>query len=69
MATKANTTTRQQANQASVRLARVVVVPDEVTVRETPVVVRVGGFRVEVAGDFSSETLAGVLDVLEGLQH
>jgi hypothetical protein len=46
-----------------------VVVPDEVTVRETPVVVRVGGFRVEVSGDFSSETLAGVLDVLEGLQH
>ena len=69
MATKANTTTRQQANQASVRLARVGVVPDEVTVRETPVVVRVGGFRVEVSGDFSSETLAGVLDVLEGLQH
>jgi hypothetical protein len=65
MATKTNTTTRV-ANQAGVRLARVVVVPDEVTVRETPVVVRVGAFRVEVSGDFSSETLAGVL---EGLQH
>jgi len=66
MATK---TARQQASKAGVRLARVEVVPDEVTVSETPVVVRVGAFRVEVSGDFSSETLAVVLDVLEGLQH
>ncbi|MEW5743326.1 MAG: hypothetical protein AB1938_30735 [Myxococcota bacterium] len=50
------------------RLARVEVVPDESTANETPVVVRVGEFRVEVSGDFSSETLAAVLDVLEGLQ-
>jgi hypothetical protein len=69
MATKTNTTTRQQPNQAGVRLARVVVVRDEGTVSETPVVVCVGAFRVEVSGDFSSETLAVVLDVLEGLQH
>ena len=27
----------------------------------------VGEFRVEVSGDFSTETLAAVLDVLEGL--
>ena len=44
-------------------------VPDEPTVNETPVVVRVGEFRVEVSGDFSTETLAAVLDVLEGLQR
>jgi hypothetical protein len=31
------------------------------------VVVVVGKFRVEVSGDFSPETLAAVLDVLEGL--
>jgi hypothetical protein len=37
--------------------------------KETPVVVRVGEFRVEVAGDFSTETLAAVLDVLEGLRR
>lgn len=48
---------------------RVEVVPDEPAVRETPVVVRVGEFRVEVSGDFSTETLAAVLDVLEGLQR
>jgi hypothetical protein len=43
------------------------VVPDEPAVDETPVVVVVGKFRVEVSGDFSPETLAAVLDVLEGL--
>lgn len=58
-------TTKQQAGQ--VRWARVEVVPDESTVNETPVVVVVGKFRVEVSGDFSTETLAAVLDVLEGL--
>jgi hypothetical protein len=42
---------------------------DEATASERPVVVRSGAFRVEVSGNFSSETLAGVLDVLEGLQH
>ncbi len=64
----ATTATRQKAGRAGeVRLARVEVVPDEPVVSETPVVVRIGGFRVEVAGDFSSETLAAVLDVLEGL--
>jgi hypothetical protein len=52
-----------------VRWARVEVVPDEAPVSETPVVVRIGEFRVEVSGDFSSETLAAVLDVLEGLQE
>lgn len=61
------TTTRQQAGQ--VRWARVEVVPDEPTVDETPVVVVVGQFRVEVSGDFSTETLAAVLDVLEGLER
>lgn len=62
--------TRQLAKRAGeVRLARVEVVPDESTANETPVVVRVGEFRVEVSGDFSSETLAAVLDVLEGLQQ
>lgn len=64
----ATTAATKQARQSAVRLARVEVVRDEST-RETPVVVRVGAFRVEVSGDFSSETLAGVLDVLEGLQH
>lgn len=61
--------TRQRAGQAGeVRLARVAVVRDEpVAVSETPVVVRVGEYRVEVSGAFSSETLAAVLDVLEGL--
>lgn len=44
-------------------------VRDEPAVRETPVVVRAGEFRVEVSGDFSTETLAGVLDVLEGLKR
>jgi hypothetical protein len=55
-----------------VQWARVEVVPDEPTpaaVSETPVVVAVGQFRVEVSGDFSTETLAAVLDVLEGLQR
>lgn len=66
----ATRTTRQKAERAGeVRLARVEVVPDGTTVSETPVVVRVGEFRVEVSGDFSSETLAAVLDVLEGLQR
>lgn len=51
------------------RWARVEVVRDEPAVRETPVVVRVGEFRVEVSGDFSTETLAAVLDVLEGLKR
>jgi hypothetical protein len=50
-------------------LARVEVVRQEQVTTETPVVVRVGDFRVEVAGDFSPETLAAVLDVLEGLQR
>jgi hypothetical protein len=50
-------------------LARVELVRDERVANETPVVVRVGDFRVEVAGDFSTETLAAVLDVLEGLQR
>jgi len=59
------TSTRQQAGQ--VRWSRVEVVPDEPAVTETPVVGVVGKFRVEVSGDFSSETLAAVLDVLEGL--
>lgn len=61
--------TRQRAERAGVRLARVEVLPNEPRIRETPVVVRVGGFRVEVSGDFSTETLAAVLDVLEGLQR
>ena len=61
------TTTRKQAEQ--VRWARVEVVPDEPAVDETPVVVVVGQFRVEVSGDFSTETLAAVLDVLEGLER
>jgi hypothetical protein len=61
------TTTRKQAEQ--VRWARVEVVPDEPAVDEAPVVVVVGQFRVEVAGDFSTETLAAVLDVLEGLER
>jgi hypothetical protein len=50
-------------------LARVEVVPDAPAERETPVVVCVGEFRVEVSGDFSTETLAAVLDVLEGLKR
>lgn len=66
MATRA---TKQQVSRGSVRWARVEVVPDEAPVSETPVVVRIGEFRVEVSGDFSSETLAAVLDVLEGLQE
>jgi hypothetical protein len=39
------------------------VVPDEPAVDQTPVVVVVGKpkFRVEVSGDFSTETLAAVL--------
>jgi hypothetical protein len=61
--------TRQRAERAGVRLARVEVLPNEPPTRETPVVVRVGEFRVEVSGDFSTETLAAVLDVLEGLQR
>ena len=65
MSTTAGT---KQARQSAVQLARVEVVREEST-RETPVVVCVGAFRVEVSGDFSSETLAGVLDVLEGMQH
>jgi hypothetical protein len=65
------TTTRQRASRATseVRWAQVEVVPDEAPLNETPVVVRVGEFRVEVSGDFSSETLAAVVDVLEGLQR
>ena len=61
------TTMRQQAGQ--VRWARVEVVPDEPAVTETPVVVVVGKFRVEVSGEFSTETLAAVVDVLEGLER
>jgi hypothetical protein len=64
----ATTVAKKQARQSAVRLARVEVVREEST-RETPIVVCVGAFRVEVSGDFSSEALAGVLDVLEGLQH
>lgn len=65
------TETRQRAGAAAsqVRLARVEVVRHEPVAEETPVVVRVGEFRVEVAGDFSTETLAAVLDVLEGLRR
>ena len=65
------TATRQQAGRSAGkgRWARVEVVRDEPAVRETPVVVRVGEFRVEVSGDFSTETLAAVLDVLEGLKR
>ena len=65
------TETRQRAAAAAnqVRLARVEVVRQEQVAKETPVVVRVGEFRVEVAGDFSTETLAAVLDVLEGLRR
>jgi hypothetical protein len=63
------TTATKRARQSGVRLARVEVIRDETNASETPVVVRIGAFRVEVSGDFSSETLAGVLDVLEGLQH
>lgn len=65
------TATRQRAGRATeqVQWARVEVVPDESTESETPVVVLVGEFRVEVSGDFSTETLAAVLDVLEGLQR
>ena len=59
------TNAKQQAGQ--VRWSRVEVVPDELGASETPVVVIVGKFRVEVSGDFSTETLAAVLDVLEGL--
>ncbi len=65
----ATTATRQRAVPGGVQLARVEVVPDEPVMSETPVVVRVGEFRVEVSGDFSSETLAAVLDVLEGLKR
>ena len=66
----ATTATRQRAGRADeFRLARVEVVPDEPVQTETPVVVRVGEFRVEVSGDFSTETLAAVLDVLEGLKR
>jgi len=62
--------TRQRAGRGDeFRLARVEVVPDEPAQRETPGVVCVGEFRVEVSGDFSTETLAGVLDVLEGLKR
>jgi hypothetical protein len=64
------TATRQRGSATGeVRWARVEVVPDEPTVSATPVVVRVGEFRVEVSGDFSTETLAAVLDVLEGLKR
>ncbi len=65
------TATRQRAGRAAseVRWARVEVVRDELANSETPVVVRVGEFRVEVSADFSSETLVAVLDVLEGLQR
>ena len=61
------TTMRQQAGQ--VRWARVEVVPEAPAVTETPVVVVVGKFRVEVSGEFSTETLAAVVDVLEGLER
>lgn len=65
------TATRQQAGRSAgeLRWARVEVVRDEPAVRDTPVVVRVGEFRVEVSGEFSTETLAAVLDVLEGLKR
>lgn len=62
------TSTRPRAAD-QVKWARVEVVPDEPAIDETPVVMRVGEFRVEVSGNFSSETLAAVLDVLEGLQR
>ncbi len=65
------TSTKQRVRAAAsqVRLARVELVRDERVSKETPVVVRVGEFCVEVAGDFSTETLAAVLDVLEGLRR
>jgi hypothetical protein len=61
-------TSRQRAAD-QVQWARVEVVPAAPAVDETPVVVRVGEFRVEVSGSFAPETLAAVLDVLEGLQR
>lgn len=65
------TLTKQRTEAAAhqVRLARVELVAAERGAKETPVVVRVGDFCVEVAGDFSTETLAAVLDVLEGLRR
>jgi hypothetical protein len=65
----ATSTAQRKGPVGQVRLARVELVRDERVANETPVVVRVGDFRVEVAGDFSTETLAAVLDVLEGLQR
>lgn len=47
-----------------VRLARVEIVAERVG--EVPVVLRAGAVRVEVVRGFSRETLASVLDVIEG---
>lgn len=49
-----------------VRLARVEVIPAARVERETPVVIRAGNVVFEVQRGFSRETLAAVLDVLEG---
>lgn len=53
-------------DEPGVRLARVEIVPQRVA--EVPVVLRAGLVRVEVVGGFSRETLAAVLDVIEGRQ-
>ena len=50
-----------------VRLARVELVPERVS--EVPVVLCAGAVRVEVVRGFSRETLAAVLDVIEGRQR
>lgn len=62
-------TGKRQRAADEMRWARVEVVRDAPDGHETPVEVRGGEFRVEVSGDFSSETLAAVLDVLEGLKR
>jgi hypothetical protein len=53
--------------EPAVRLARVEIVPERVC--EVPVVLRAGAVRVEVVRGFSRETLAAVLDVIEGRQR
>ena len=50
-----------------VRLARVEILAERVA--EVPVVLRAGAVRVEVVSGFSRETLAAVLDVIEGRQR
>ena len=60
---------RQQLLKAepAVRLARVEIVPERVL--EAPLVLCAGVVRVEVVRGFSRETLAAVLDVIEGRQR